>query len=56
MNRRYGKTPSKPLRATFAIAAVLVSMLLGGGIDALSLHYHQQGELASAPAVQLAQR
>lgn len=56
MNRRYEKTPSRRLRATFAVAALLVSMLLGSGIDALSLHYHQQGELAGQPPVQLAQR
>ena len=55
MNRSFQAT-SKRARATFAIAAVLVSVLIGSGIDALAGHYQSQGELASLPAVKVAQR
>jgi ABC-type microcin C transport system permease subunit YejE len=55
MNRNY-EASSKRARATFAIAAVLISVLIGNGIDGLAGHYHGKAELASQPPVTLAQR
>ena len=55
MNRKFEPT-SRRVRATFAIAAVLVSLLLGSGIDGLADHYHGATQVASGAPVVLAQR
>jgi hypothetical protein len=55
MNRNFQAT-SKRARATFAIAAVLVSLLIGSGIDGLVDHYQGKTELAGQSPVTLAQR
>jgi hypothetical protein len=50
------QTTSKRARATFAIAAVFVSLLIGSGIEGLVDHYQGQTKLAGQPTVTLAQR
>lgn len=55
MNRNFQAT-SKRARATFAIAAVLVSVLIGSGIDGLAGHYQGTAQMASNTPVVVAQR
>jgi hypothetical protein len=55
MNRNFQAT-SKRARATFAIAAVLVSVLIGSGIDGLVDHYQGTTQMASNTPVVVAQR
>ncbi len=54
MNRDF-QASSKRTRAAFAIAAALISVLIGSGIDGLAGHYHGKAELAGQPPVVLAQ-
>jgi hypothetical protein len=55
MNRKYEPT-SRRARATFATAAVLVSLLIGSGIDGLVDHYQGTTQVASNAPVVVAQR
>lgn len=55
MNRNFQAT-SKRARATFAIAAVFVSLLIGSAIDGLAGHYQSSALMASNTPVVLAQR
>lgn len=50
MNRNYQAT-SKRARATFAVAALLVSVLIGSGIDGLADHYQSQSATQQAAQV-----
>jgi hypothetical protein len=55
MNRKFEST-SRRTRATFAIAAMLVSLLIGSGIDGLVDHYQAASQMASSAPVVVAQR
>lgn len=54
MNREF-KSTSNTLRAAFATAALLVSVLVVSGMAGLADHYHAEVLVSAAPAV-VAQR
>jgi hypothetical protein len=54
MNRHFHPT-SRRTRATFAIAAALVSLLIGTSIDGLADHYQTAPQLASQTPLVVAQ-
>lgn len=55
MNREFKSTP-KALRAVFATASLLVSLLVVSAMSGLADHYHAEVLLASTPAAIVAQR
>jgi len=55
MNRKYEPT-SRRARASFAIAAALISLLIGSSIDGLVDHYQGSTHVASNVPVVVAQR
>jgi hypothetical protein len=55
MNRPFQSTP-KALRAAFAAASLLVSVLVISAMAGLADHYHAEVLLASSPAAIVAQR
>ena len=55
MNRNFEPTPNRT-RAAFAIAAAVVSLLIGSGIEGLAGHYQEASQLASRAPLAVAQR
>jgi hypothetical protein len=55
MNRPYQQAPNA-IRAAFAVVALVATVTIGGGIDALASHYQASAVAAAAPPVQLAGR
>lgn len=55
MNREFKSTPNA-LRATFAIASLLVSLLVVGSMASLADHYHAETLMATAQSAVVAQR
>ena len=55
MNREFKSTPNA-LRATFAIASLLVSLLVVASMASLADYYHAETLLATAPNAVVAQR
>jgi hypothetical protein len=55
MNGPYQQVP-KAIRAAFAVVALVATVMIGGGIDALAGHYQTSAVAAAAPPVQLARR
>jgi hypothetical protein len=55
MNREF-KPTSNLLRALFATASLLVSMLVVGSMTSLAEHYNAESQLASAQRAIVAQR
>jgi hypothetical protein len=55
MNREFKSIPNA-LRASFAIASLLVSLLVVGSMASLADHYHAETLLATAQSAVVAQR
>jgi hypothetical protein len=55
MNREFKSSPNA-LRAAFATAALLVSLLVVGSMASLADHYYAETQLASAQGAVVAQR
>lgn len=55
MNREFKSTPNV-LRAAFATASLLVSLLVVGSMASLADHYHAETQLANAQGTVVAQR
>ena len=55
MNREF-KSTSNALRAAFATASLLVSLMVVGSMAILADHYHAEAQLASSQRAVVAQR
>ena len=55
MNREFSAS-SKQARTSFAVAAVLATLLVAGSIEGLAQHYGAEAQLASAKPVTIAHR
>lgn len=55
MNREFKSTPNA-LRAAFATASLLVSLLVVGSMAILADHYHAEAQWASSQRAVVAQR